>query len=75
MAKKRHKLEERVFNLPRMAYKEICRAAGYYRMSPSMYIENLALRHAVQMELLKDGKPVPKTAKTSQDVWRLGRVR
>jgi hypothetical protein len=61
--------------LPRRAYKELCRAAAHYRMHPSEYVESLALRHAVQMELLKDDQPAPKTAKTSQDVWRLGRVR
>ena len=45
---KKPKLEERSFMLTRSAYKELCRAAAHYRMSPSVYLECLALRHSVQ---------------------------
>ncbi|UTW04510.1 hypothetical protein KDX31_05755 [Amphritea atlantica] len=50
MSEKRPILEERTFKLTRQAYKELCRAAAYHRMSPSVYVECLALKFPMQQK-------------------------
>lgn len=48
---KRPKLEPREFMLSRTVYKELCRAAAYRRMSPSVYLECLVVSDKVRRDI------------------------
>ncbi|WP_415885008.1 hypothetical protein ACMXYO_10125 [Neptuniibacter sp. QD37_6] len=45
------KLEAKQFMLSRKVYKELCRAAAYRRMSPSVYLECLVVSDKVRRDI------------------------
>lgn len=48
---KQPKLEPREFMMARKVYKELCRAAAYRRMSPSVYLECLVVSDKVRRDI------------------------
>lgn len=51
---KQPKLEQYNFKLPRSAYKELCRAAAYRRISPSVYLECLVVSDKVRRNMERE---------------------